>query len=148
VPSGFPTGVGRAASGRPLGCEETEFCIKLAQISPHSLLVTDHRAVVSHFVPDTRRTFSYFLSRCFAEGISKAQVTAHVGSADGLSTESSYATKTLPLGVARGVADAFRGDIAGIGRASAIIIGLGVTTAGYLRGRLDRGSRDPLLPQS
>jgi hypothetical protein len=148
VPSGFPTGVGRAASGRPLGCEETEFCIKLAQISPHSLLVTDHRAVVSHFVPDTRRTFSYFLSRCFAEGISKAQVTAHVGSADGLSTESSYATKTLPLGVARGVADAFRGDMAGIGRASAIIIGLGVTTAGYLRGRLDRGSRDPLLPQS
>jgi glycosyltransferase involved in cell wall biosynthesis len=141
VSSGFPTGVGREAGGRPLGCEETEFCIKLGQRSPDSQLVTDHRAVVSHFVSDRRCSFSYFLSRCFAEGISKAQVTAHVGSADGLSTESSYATRTLPLGVARGVADVFRGDIAGIGRAGAIIVGLAVTTAGYLRGKLDRSSR-------
>jgi glucosyl-dolichyl phosphate glucuronosyltransferase len=140
--SGSPTGVGRTAGGRPLGCEETEFCIRLRQRSPDSLLVTDHRAVVWHFVSDDRCSFSYFLSRCFAEGISKAQVTAHVGSADGLSTESSYATRTLPLGVVRGVADVFRGDFAGIGRAGAIIIGLGVTTAGYLRGKLDRSARE------
>ena len=141
VSSGFATGVGRTATGRPLGCEETEFCIKLGQLSPDSLLVMDHRAVVEHFVSDGRCNFSYFLSRCFAEGISKAQVTAHVGSRDGLSTESSYATRTLPLGVARGVADVFRGDIGGIGRAGAIIIGLGMTTAGYMWGKLDRSAQ-------
>jgi glucosyl-dolichyl phosphate glucuronosyltransferase len=141
VSSGFATGVGRTATGRPLGCEETEFCIKLGQLSPESILVMDHRAMVSHFVSDSRCSFSYFLSRCFAEGISKAQVTAHVGRRDGLSAESSYATKTLPLGVVKGIADVFCGDIGGIGRAGAIITGLSVTTAGYLRGKLDRSTR-------
>jgi hypothetical protein len=149
VSSGFATGVGRTTPGRPLGCEETEFCIKLGQRAPGSLLVIDHRAVVSHFVPDSRCTFSYFLSRCFAEGISKAQMTTHVGLGDALSTEGSYAARTLPRGVARGVADMFHGDITGIGRAVAIITGLGVTTAGYVRGTLDRSSHghrpaDPL----
>jgi GT2 family glycosyltransferase len=141
VSSGFATGVGRTATGRPLGCEETEFCIKLGQLSPESILVMDHRAMVSHFVSDSRCSFSYFLSRCFAEGISKAQVTAHVGRRDGLSAESSYATKTLPLGVVKGIAGVFRGDIGGIGRAGAIITGLSVTTAGYLRGKLDPSTR-------
>jgi len=57
----------------------------------------DHRAKIWHFVSDKRCTFSYFLSRCYAEGISKAQVTANVGSGDGLSAERVYATRTLRL---------------------------------------------------
>jgi GT2 family glycosyltransferase len=129
---GFQTDIGRTADKRPLGCEETLFCIQLGQLAPGSLLVTEHRAKVWHFVSDSRCRFSYFLSRCYAEGISKAQVTASVGSGDGLSSERSFATRTLPLGVARGIADLFRGDPGGLGRAGAIIIGLGVTTAGYL----------------
>ena len=50
--------------------------------------------------------FSYFRSRCYAEGLSKALVTASVGVADGLATERRYTTRVLPLGVAHGVADA------------------------------------------
>jgi len=134
---GFQTGIGRTADKLPLGCEETLFCIRLGQLAPGSLLVMEHRAKIFHFASDGRCRFSYFLSRCYAEGISKALVTAIVGR-DGLSEERSYTTRTLPLGVARGVADLFRGDPAGLGRAGAIIIGLGVTTAGYLKSRLDR----------
>lgn len=140
---GFKAGIGRTSDERPLGCEETEFCIRLGQHSPGSLFVMEHRAMVSHFVPDARCRFSYFVSRCYAEGISKAQVTANVGSADGLSAERSYVTRTLPLGVARGVADLFRGKPSGLGRAGAIIAGLTVTTAGYLSAKLSQIAAKP-----
>lgn len=135
---GFRSGIGRTSSGRPLGCEETEFCIRLRQRAPETVLVIDHRAVISHFVPGSRCTFSYFLSRCFAEGISKAAVTASVGSGDGLSAERAYITRTLPLGVARGLGDFLLGKPGGAGRAGAIVAGLGMTALGYLRGKLDR----------
>ena len=138
VPGGFVAGIGRRSTGRPLGCEETEFCIRLAQQAPGSVFVIDHRAMIWHFVSDSRCRSSYFLSRCFAEGISKAQVAASVGSSDGLSAERAYTTRTLPLGVIRGVRDFFRGDVAGAGRASAIVAGLGMTSFGYLRGKLDQ----------
>lgn len=140
IVDGFQSGIGRDASKRPLGCEETEFCIRLAQCSPGTVLVMDHRAMVWHFVSDKRCRFSYFLSRCYAEGISKAQVTANVGSGDGLSNERAYATRTLPLGVLRGVADAFRGDPSGLGRAGAIIAGLGMTAVGYLGVKIRPGT--------
>ena len=138
VEGGFVTGIGRTSTGRPLGCEETEFCIRLAQQEPDTIFVMDHRATVWHFVSDSRCTVSYFLSRCFAEGISKAQVAASVGSSDGLSAERAYTTRVLPLGVVRGIRDLFHGDVAGASRAAAIIAGLGMTSAGYLRGKLGR----------
>lgn len=132
---GFRTGIGRISGKLPLGCEETEFCIRLSQRSPGSLLVTEHRAVAWHWVPDSRCRFSYFMSRCYAEGISKAQVASEVGRGDGLSEERRYVTRTLPLGVAKGVADLLRGDFAGLGRSAAIVAGLSLTVAGYVVGR-------------
>jgi hypothetical protein len=137
---GFQAGIGRSASKRPLGCEETEFCIRLAQRSPGTVLVMDHRSTIYHFVSDKRCRFSYFLSRCYAEGISKAQVTANVGSGDGLASERAYVTRTLPLGVLRGIADLFRGRPAGICRAGAIVAGLSMTAAGYIGAKLSAAS--------
>jgi glucosyl-dolichyl phosphate glucuronosyltransferase len=134
---GFQAGIGRTANKRPLGCEETEFCIRLAQRSPRSVFVMDHRAIIWHFISDKRCRFSYFLSRCYAEGISKAQVTANVGSIDGLSAERAYVTRTLPLGVLRGVGDLFRGRPAGLGRAGAIIAGLSLTAVDYIATKLN-----------
>ena len=135
---GFQSGIGRSAHSLPLGGEETEFCIRLHQRSPGAVLVMEHRAKVWHFVSDSRCRFSYFLSRCYAEGISKAQVADSVGSGDGLSTEYSYAIRTLPLGVVRGIADLFSGDPAGLGRAGSIIVGFSVTAASYFKTKLGR----------
>ena len=135
---GFQTNIGRGGDAKPLGCEETEFCIRIRQRAPETVLVFDHRAMISHYVSDARCTFSYFMSRCFAEGISKAQVTTNVGSGDGLSAERAYVTKALPLGVVRGFTDLFRGDAAGVGRSAAIISGLGMTSLGYLRGKVSQ----------
>jgi glycosyltransferase involved in cell wall biosynthesis len=134
-------GIGRSAGKRPLGCEETEFCIRLSQRSPGSVFLFDDRAMISHLVPANRCRFSYFCSRCYAEGLSKALVTASVGAREGLASERRYTTRVLPRGVARGVADLLRGDASGLGRAGAIVTGLAATAAGYAVGWAGRRVR-------
>jgi glucosyl-dolichyl phosphate glucuronosyltransferase len=138
VAGGFRNGIGRSAARRPLGCEETEFCIRLSQRSPGVVFLYDNRAVIWHLVGAERCRFSYFRSRCYAEGLSKAQVTDSVGAGDGLATERRYTTRVLPSGVARGVADALHGDRAGLGRAGAIVAGLAATAAGYAAGTVSQ----------
>jgi GT2 family glycosyltransferase len=134
---GFREGVGRIGR-RPLGCEETELCIRLRQRWPGSRILLVPDAVVDHHVPTDRRGFAYFRQRCFAEGISKAAVTDRVGTDDGLSSERSYLTRTLPRGVAASLWMALRGTARsdGLRRAAAIVAGCAITMLGYTRGRL------------
>jgi GT2 family glycosyltransferase len=137
VAGGFPTHIGRTSAGkRPLGCEETEFCIRASRQWPGGKFVYDPRAVIHHRVPLARERFAYFRTRCYAEGLSKALVAESVGAADGLSTERRYVTRTLPRGVAKGLSQGFAGDVGGLLRAGAILSGLGCTTAGYVFGRM------------
>ncbi|GAA3156600.1 glycosyltransferase family 2 protein [Planomonospora alba] len=134
---GFHTGIGRSVQGRrsrPLGCEETEFCIRLSQRLPGTVMLFQPTAVIGHKVSAQRARFAYFRSRCYAEGLSKALVASSVGSRDGLSSERAYATRTLPAGVLRGVGAALTGDLAGLGRAAAIVTGLAWTGWGYALG--------------
>jgi glycosyltransferase involved in cell wall biosynthesis len=135
VAGGFPTHIGRtSAQRRPLGCEETEFCIRVSQHRPGWTFVFEPRAMIWHRVPAARARFAYFRSRCFAEGLSKAAVTRSVGIGDGLSVERRYTTRTLTRGVVRGLDEALRGDRAGIERSCAISVGLLAAAAGYARG--------------
>jgi len=138
---GFRSGIGRGQGKRPLGCEETEFCIRLNQQTPGAVLLFDNRATIWHRVSAERTRFAYYRARCYAEGLSKAMVTRSVGTGDGLSSERRYTTRTLPRGVARGLADAFRGDRAGLGRAGAIVTGLAATTTGYAAGILSEAAQ-------
>lgn len=128
---GFPSGVGRSASGPPLGCEETEFCIRLGQLRPDATLLIDDRAVIWHRIPAARCRFSYFIARSYAEGLSKAQVSRSVGAADGLSAERRHVLATLPAAVARNLVAAVRGDLSGLSRAGAILAGLAAAAVGY-----------------
>ncbi|GGS78972.1 glycosyl transferase family 2 [Planobispora rosea] len=136
---GFHTGIGRSVQGRkprPLGCEETEFCIRISQRRPGSVMLFEPEAVIGHKVSAARSRFSYFRSRCYAEGLSKALVTQSVGTGDGLASERAHALKALPLGALRGIGEALRGDPSGLGRAAAIVVGLAWTTWGYVVGSL------------
>ena len=131
---GFRDGIGRIGT-RPLGCEETEFCIRANQRFQGQHFVYEPAARVFHHVPDSRANWGYFRSRCYAEGLSKALVARFVGASSGLSSEKTYVIRTLPLGVLRGLADTLlRLDGGGIGRAGAIMAGLFLTGIGYLVG--------------
>jgi len=141
---GFYAGLGHSAS-LPAGCEETELCIRARHHWPEAAFIYEPRAKILHHVPVIRATFSYFQSRCYHEGLSKALVVKLVGSGSGLSSERSYTFRTLPRGVLRGLGDLLRGDPGGLGRAFTIVTGLAITTLGYLVGSL---RRLPALPPS
>jgi GT2 family glycosyltransferase len=133
---GFRTGLGRVGT-RPLGCEETEFCIRAIQARPDKILLYKPSASVAHRVPAMRARWRYFLSRCYCEGLSKAHMKQFVGSKDGLASEWQYTLSILPGGVVRGLTDTLlRADPAGISRAAFIGAGLLSTTLGYLAGQL------------
>jgi GT2 family glycosyltransferase len=130
----FRHGIGRVGT-IPKGCEETELCIRARQRWPGKVFLYEPAARIHHQVPVKRATWKYFCSRCYGEGLSKAAIARFVGAKDGLATERSYTLRTLPRGVIRGLGDALlRRDLAGIGRASAITLGLFTTAAGYLVG--------------
>ena len=132
---GFTAGIGRLGT-RPVGCEETELCIRIGQRHPGSVIWFDPRAVVHHKVPATRANWAYFRSRCYAEGLSKAAVSGLVGSDQALASERAYTTRTLPKGVLAGLRDGLRGERAGFGRAAAIVAGVGIASAGYALGKV------------
>ncbi len=135
----FDTGMGRVGS-LPLGCEETEFAIRLRRSLYGSQLLHVPSAVVLHHVSPERATGAYFVRRCYAEGISKALTARLAGAEQALSTERTYVRSTLPLGVLHGVKSGARGDVSGLARALMIGVGLLVTAAGFVAGRMRRGA--------
>lgn len=140
---GFREGLGRVGRNT-LGCEETEVCIRASQRWPECRHVYVPASVADHRVPARRCTWSYFTSRCYSEGLSKAAVASLVGSGAGLSAERTHALQVLPRAVAtagrravsaRRVAPLAAAAAVGVG-AAAVVAGMGV---GSLRRR--RASR-------
>ena len=131
---GFATGIGRDGDKRPLGCEETELCIRLTHARPEAVLLIDDRAVIHHRVPEAREHFAYFRTRTYAEGLSKALVARSVGADKGLESERRYTTRVLPAGVARGLRDMLLARPGGAGRAAAIVTGVVTAAGGYVLG--------------
>jgi GT2 family glycosyltransferase len=143
---GFDPALGRVGKN-PVGCEETELCIRLRQRHSSGEILYDPGAGVRHRVSAERATWNYFRRRCFSEGRSKAVVARLVGPQAGLSTERAYTRSTLPRGVGRELR-ASVADPAGLLRAASIVAGLAFTTGGYLSGRARRlaDTRTDLLP--
>jgi len=153
VAGGFRSGIGRVGT-LPVGCEETELCIRASRLFPDSVFLYQPLASVQHRVPPGRATWLYFRSRCYFEGRSKALVTALQGKRDGLATERTYTQKTLPHGMWQGLAAFLHGSpagidrLAGLARSAVIAAGLMITVTGYLTGKLffqDVPSTSPVL---
>ena len=138
--AGFDPALGRV--GRtPVGCEETELCIRVRRLEPEGMVLYEPAAQVRHRVTVDRATWRYFRQRCFSEGRSKAVVARLVGSDAGLATERAYTRRTLPAGVRRGLRQVRAGDRGGLLRSGAIVAGLLVTAAGYLSAQALRASQ-------
>ena len=103
---GFRSGIGRVGS-LPVGCEETELCIRTRKHYPQDYFLYLPAALVFHRVTDKRATWRYFCSRCYAEGLSKALVSYCIGSNQSLSIERSYVSRVLLLGILQGLKDSF-----------------------------------------
>ncbi|WP_328953891.1 glycosyltransferase family 2 protein [Kitasatospora purpeofusca] len=124
---GFRTDLGRVGR-RPLGCEETDLCIRLAAQHPGAVLRYEPAAAVHHRVPAARTTFGYFAARCWAEGCSKAAVVRYDGAAAGLASERAYLRHTVPVALLRSLRRRRTAT------AGALCAGVAVTATGYLTG--------------
>lgn len=111
--------------------DDTEFCIRLGQAFPSSIILYEPSAIVSHRVPATRAHARYFFRRCYTEGVSKALMTREVGRSQGLASERAYVTKTLPIGALRSMKETARGDASGLGRLVMLLAGFIATSLGY-----------------
>lgn len=130
---GFNLDAGRV--GRvPLGCEETELCIRVRQADAAARVVYEPRALVHHRVSADRTTWSYLLSRSYHEGISKAALSRRLGRGDALAAETTYTRQVLPRGIRREIASGSPQ------RAAAILLATFAAGTGYLRGALWRHS--------
>jgi GT2 family glycosyltransferase len=126
---GFANGLGRDRD-RPFGCEETDLCLRLTRTFPAASILFDPRIVVRHHVGERRATPRYFATRCYLEGVSKAEVVRRSGARRGLESERAHVLRALPAGALAALRDG------NLSRCGAIVAGLGLTAAGYARGRL------------
>ncbi|MFZ7086932.1 glycosyltransferase family 2 protein [Curtobacterium sp. RRHDQ10] len=126
---GFDVDTGRVGSV-PLGCEETELCIRLRQQDPAARILIDPQAVVMHRVSADRATWSYVRSRGYHEGISKAILGRKLGRGDALSSETAYAKEVLPAALLRELTQIGRG---GATRIAAIALMTVSTAIGFAR---------------
>jgi GT2 family glycosyltransferase len=139
---GFSTSLGRVGT-TPLGCEETELCLRVGRRYPDRVLLHEPAAAVRHRVGARRARWRYLTSRCYAEGLSKAMVARLAGTSRALASERSYVRSTIPRGVARSLGRAARGKLSGLGSAAALVLAVLITAVGYAVGRLAARADSP-----
>ncbi|PPK95213.1 GT2 family glycosyltransferase [Kineococcus xinjiangensis] len=140
---GFDEGFGKVGeASRP---EDTELCMRVqAAAGGHWLYAPD--ALVVHAVPAERSTVSFFLRRCWMEGIGKAGLARIAGEQESLTAERAYTTRVLPAGMLRGAAEAVRGDLWGLARSALIVAGTVVAGSGFVVERRRIGRRSTRRP--
>jgi cellulose synthase/poly-beta-1,6-N-acetylglucosamine synthase-like glycosyltransferase len=131
---GFSVGLGRVG-GVPLGCEETELCLRIVASEPSLRFVHSTCAIVYHHVPSDRGSLRYFLARCVAEGVSKARVAMLAGPTAALASEQKYLSSTIPRTVYEEIVARPR-KRAACQRIGMIVVGVVVTVAGYAYSRI------------
>jgi len=130
---GFRDGFGKTgAHNQP---EDTDLCLRAAAHNGGGLWIYEPQAVACHQVPAHRATLKFFLKRCYNEGLGKAALASLNGVTESTSAERSYVRYILPFGFIRGFLEMVRGEVSGAVRSFAIVMGVSLTTAGYLAGR-------------
>lgn len=133
VIGGFSHRLGRRGTF-PAGCEETLMGIALREHFPSSDIVRDTAFRVRHRVTADRATVRYFLHRCFQEGRSKAVLATLASTSTALSSERSYAARTLTSGLWLHRRRPLR--------ALALVVGFAATTGGFVVGTVATRLRD------
>jgi hypothetical protein len=132
---GFATSQGRIGT-QPPGYQEAELSMRVQRDYPGGLHLYEPGALVRHRVPASRGTWSYFVSRCYSEGVSKATMSGLSGTSRASAAEKSYLHSTIPRGIARYLVQAVRGQPGSLATMGALLVGVFLTGFGYTVGRV------------
>lgn len=128
---GFDSRLGRAGSQLPLGCEETELCIRARMEVEGACFLFEPSVAIMHRVNAARLTFRYFFLRCFAEGVSKYRLKKICGDKLGLSAERRFLTSVLPPAVLKEGFAFMKGDASAFARLCLLVGGFGAASTGF-----------------
>jgi hypothetical protein len=120
---------------------DMELSHRLLALTPGSKIIYEPAAVVHHYVPEARLSWSYFWRRCFFDNRGKVATMRGMGPAANLEAERRFVARALTRGVASGLGQFVRGDLGGLLRAGTICIGLALAGAGYAVGTVDHALR-------
>lgn len=129
---GFRDDIAKIA-GRPMP-DDTDLCLRAAVAQSSGLWIYEPEALARHWVPRERAKFSYFLYRCFYEGLGKGALAALNGLRMSTSVEGRYIGHVLSAALRRDSIGALRGQVSAARRIGATALGLGVAVAGFLAG--------------
>ena len=130
---GFRKEFGRKERGAA-GCEETEFCIRVASNRPGGTFRFQPQAAIFHHVPADQTKLSYLLKRSFAEGRSKALLVRSLHSSPystTLDTELTYLRSSLGHSIRSSVRHLSQGDAGELGSLGALMMTLVGTSVGF-----------------
>jgi GT2 family glycosyltransferase len=131
---GFDSSLGRTRALLPMGGEETELCMRASATMPGISFYFEPRALVYHAVTAQRATWKYFALRCFAEGMTKANLRFVLPAGSTLAVERSYLTSVLPHAIVRNAKCGMAGDFGALKRVIAIVLGLSCAAMGFACG--------------
>lgn len=123
--------------------DDMDMCQRIAY-AQHKVLY-EPLAIVHHLVPATRTTWHYFWRKCYTANQGKVEVRANMHRAASFRAELTFVTRALTTGVLAEIRDVVRGDLYGLARVGAMIVGIAFAGLGHLSGKLQlrRSRRGP-----
>ncbi|GAA5110794.1 hypothetical protein GCM10023320_02950 [Pseudonocardia adelaidensis] len=128
---GFRSTFGKVGSvARP---EDTDLCLRMTAAIPNGRWALAPRARVEHDVPADRATLTYFLRRCWQEGVGKRQLLAMLGHGKTvLDSEMQFMNRDVPAALAREARGVLRRrDYHAAARLAVLLFGTATTVAGF-----------------
>lgn len=108
--------------------DDMDMCHRVAALGGPASVVFSPSAVVRHYVPAVRVSWSYFWRRCFYVNRSKVETHREMGTASSFGPEIAFVARTMTTGIVQELISAFRGDWHAFLRIGAMVVG--VTSAG------------------
>lgn len=122
--------------------DDLDLCMRVAARYGTESIYYAPRAIVHHYVPDTRLSWRYFYRRCYFVNREKIRAFRGMGDAANLLAERDFVLRTLRERSVAEVKRGLSGDRAAFRALGAMFVGIGLAGAGHLRGKMDQ-----LLPQ-
>jgi cellulose synthase/poly-beta-1,6-N-acetylglucosamine synthase-like glycosyltransferase len=113
--------------------DDMDMCQRIAY-AQHRVLF-EPLAIVYHFVPATRTTWHYFWRKCYTANQGKVENRANMQEAASLRAEMTFVRRTLTTGVLTEIGHVARGDLYGLARVGAMIVGIAIAGIGHLSGK-------------
>lgn len=117
--------------------DDMDMCHRMVALGSTNSVVFTPSAMVYHYVPAERATWTYFWHRCLY--VNRAKVRAHhdMGAASSFRPDVAFVVRTMTIGIKREVTLVFRGDWHGVLRIGAILVGVASSGAGNMIGRVN-----------